>query len=712
MENKIISINISPGTDEEINENAGVMWEHNATTLVFNIDSAYVGDYRYYIEYRSLIGTKVRTEYLELDTETNTVTYDIPVTMTSLRGVECYFNIVNIDEDGQTVQVIKPKKFYLEFDYSPDTDNEIAKVNDFSINALFEAIRMGTFKGDKGEKGEPFTYDDFTQEQLASLKGEKGDNVIVEQKIIEPVQIEGAVVENFYNVETADIVEGKFLYVTNGKLTSNDSYMYFKVRLFSGKKYRTNIKNIYSVVVFDNGEVGGTPIYIKSVGSTQEITIPEVGLDEKPLDKIVAVYISCTKTEYDRVSGNFIIVEGDNLPTGDELYRISFPWLSIPKEEEEENEFVISPYAIDENKLKQKMPPYLFDGIECENYFDVEYMKNNSTPDSTYPLYVHTPYLYLPAGTYTISKCYSYTLMSKDGIVGETVRSGGTNASATFTITEDNPYISFMINCVNGGTFDIGKLDGVAIQKGDSATANSSNVYKFNEKFDLKGSVNYYPTHWNGKNYVAIGDSITFGYAPEGNSEGLAKGSRQSVYYSKVVRENLNMELLNVAQSGANVKSALGLQSTYNNQVQQAIDFNADIVTIMLGVNDSGNSTTAQHVPLGTIDDVYDTTNVTFYSGLGEIVNQLQTALPNATIILLSSPKNNFTVNETKQNYFKAIKDVAEKYDVLFCDLHNGCGFNINNPVCVSEFILSDVHPDVKAHKILGKRLTGFIASH
>ena len=150
MENKIISINISPGNDEEINENAGVMWEHNATSLVFSIDPAYVDDYRYYIEYRSLIGTKVRTEYLELNVATNTVTYDIPVTMTCLRGVECYFNIVKIDEDGQTVQVIKPKKFYLQFDYSPDTDNTLAKENDFSINALLEAIRLGVFQGGSG----------------------------------------------------------------------------------------------------------------------------------------------------------------------------------------------------------------------------------------------------------------------------------------------------------------------------------------------------------------------------------------------------------------------------------------------------------------------------------------------------------------------------------------------------------------------------------
>lgn len=30
-------------------------------------------------------------------------------------------------------------------------------------------------QGEKGEKGDPFTFEDFTEEQLASLKGEKGE---------------------------------------------------------------------------------------------------------------------------------------------------------------------------------------------------------------------------------------------------------------------------------------------------------------------------------------------------------------------------------------------------------------------------------------------------------------------------------------------------------------------------------------------------------
>ena len=203
MEKRIISIDISPDIQNDYSEKAGVMWEHNATRLEFKIAPSYIGDYRYYIEYRSLLGTKVRTEYLELDMETNTVVYDIPVSMSSLKGVECYFNIVRIDDDGNTIQVIKPQKIGLTFDFSPDTDNSLAKVNDFSINALLEAIRLGTFKGDKGDQGEKGERGD---------KGEQGDGVnnLFECSV------------NLYNEETN--TAGKVIDSETGNLIDNDGY--------------------------------------------------------------------------------------------------------------------------------------------------------------------------------------------------------------------------------------------------------------------------------------------------------------------------------------------------------------------------------------------------------------------------------------------------------------------------------------------------------
>lgn len=166
MERKIISIDIKPDTlDQETYENAGVMWEHNATEIQFNLDDVYIGEnYRYYIEYRSVMGTKDRTAYL---TQFNKqIKFIIPVSMTSLKSVECYFNIVTIDGDGNTIQVIKPIKFCLDFDYSGDIDNSVAKSNEFSINALLEAIRNGTFKGEKGDKGDAY---ELTQEDLIAV---------------------------------------------------------------------------------------------------------------------------------------------------------------------------------------------------------------------------------------------------------------------------------------------------------------------------------------------------------------------------------------------------------------------------------------------------------------------------------------------------------------------------------------------------------------
>lgn len=49
-------------------------------------------------------------------------------------------------------------------------------------------------KGPKGDKGDPFVYEDFTAEQLANLKGEKGDTPSIEQ---------------FYNPESENAQSGK-----------------------------------------------------------------------------------------------------------------------------------------------------------------------------------------------------------------------------------------------------------------------------------------------------------------------------------------------------------------------------------------------------------------------------------------------------------------------------------------------------------------------
>ena len=156
----------------------------------------------------------------------------------------------------------------------------------------------------------------------------------------------------------------------------------------------------------------------------------------------------------------------------------AFSSVIVDDENEEESTQTFSAYSVDEVKLKQKMPPYLFDGIEMDNYFDADYMVANATQNPQQTRYYHTPYIYLPAGTYTINECYKYTPMSKDGVKGAEVSSGGVSNSATFTITEENPYISFMIysRANNGAEYLRTISKNVDIE-------NDKNLYKIRKKY-------------------------------------------------------------------------------------------------------------------------------------------------------------------------------------------------------------------------------------
>lgn len=79
--------------------------------------------------------------------------------------------------------------------------------------AQFIAEHKDELKGDRGEKGDPFTYSDFTPEQLASLKGEKGDRGERGEKgdsyIITEADYEaiGTIVEQQYTPELSQLKE-------------------------------------------------------------------------------------------------------------------------------------------------------------------------------------------------------------------------------------------------------------------------------------------------------------------------------------------------------------------------------------------------------------------------------------------------------------------------------------------------------------------------
>lgn len=85
---------------------------------------------------------------------------------------------IEVDMTGYALKSDIPRNLSeLKNDTGFVTSKNLKQTVDESLqDALENAKASGDFKGDPGEKGESFTYEDFTPEQLESLKGKDGDN--------------------------------------------------------------------------------------------------------------------------------------------------------------------------------------------------------------------------------------------------------------------------------------------------------------------------------------------------------------------------------------------------------------------------------------------------------------------------------------------------------------------------------------------------------
>lgn len=178
--NKTVTVKVDGSLSGEI-YNAGIMYEHKATDLVFEIAQEYISDsYRYYIDFVLPTGT-VRTQYLTPD-ENNKISFTLPASLTRSMNMLCYFNVVEINADTyETEKLIKAKEVKLCFSVIASADDNLREEYDFSVNSLLEAVKNGDFKGDKGdkgdtgEKGEQGIKGDTGEQGPKGEQGEKGD---------------------------------------------------------------------------------------------------------------------------------------------------------------------------------------------------------------------------------------------------------------------------------------------------------------------------------------------------------------------------------------------------------------------------------------------------------------------------------------------------------------------------------------------------------
>ena len=159
--------------------------------------------------------------------------------------------------------------------------------------------------------------------------------------------------------------------------------------------------------------------------------------------------------------------------------------------------------------------------------------------------------------------------------------------------------------------------------------------------------------------YVAFGDSITYG------ADYTRNYAQMDNPYPKLVSEKLKLSSVkNLGVSGATfVANDLNRVCMTDNIL--SFDENADIISVMLGVNDYACS-----LPLGTITD---TSNTTIYGSLNLIAKHLTTVYKDSFVFFMTPYKTTYNSNSEYQliDVVKAVKEVADLYDISVLDMYN-----------------------------------------
>ena len=168
MQQNIVTVEVPAALPEPAQDLlAGNMYEHNATVLEFVLDEALVSaNYRYYLEFVTVSGVS-RTEYFTPDEERK-IRFSVPQEISAQMTALCVLNIVQVSGDGVTEQLIKAQTVRLYFSPLENTEKRLCADYEFTINSLLAAIENGTFKGDKGDKGDAYILTDTDKTEIAS----------------------------------------------------------------------------------------------------------------------------------------------------------------------------------------------------------------------------------------------------------------------------------------------------------------------------------------------------------------------------------------------------------------------------------------------------------------------------------------------------------------------------------------------------------------
>lgn len=167
----------------------------------------------------------------------------------------------------------------------------------------------------------------------------------------------------------------------------------------------------------------------------------------------------------------------------------------------------------------------------------------------------------------------------------------------------------------------------------------------------------------DGKKWVACGDSFTHGDFQRSLTDDYV--FTDSPYYGQnkvypfwIGRRNRSLTVINEAISGSTMTAGDTGVNPFSGSRYLAVPADTNYITLMFGINDSGNS-----CPIGTIDD---TDNTTFYGAWNVVLEYFITNFPYAHIGIIVGPGMQTTQGRL---YAEAEIAVAKKWGIPYLNI-------------------------------------------
>lgn len=223
-----------------------------------------------------------------------------------------------------------------------------------------------------------------------------------------------------------------------------------------------------------------------------------------------------------------------------------------------------------------------------------------------------------------------------------------------------------------------------------------------------------------GKKYVACGDSFTEGVFDNFTDENGLVGKDSPVVYDAIRRmwktypwwisERNNMTLVNEAKSGSTFTNITNTSNPFSLNRYLAVPTDADYITLMFGLNESGIS----NERIGTKSD---TTNETLWGAYNIVFEHFMQNMPFAKIgVILADAW-------MPEKYANAVKEICYYWGISVLDLKGdnnvpmGIGGRYTEHSAKARELRnlafqnspSDMHPNVKAHEYRSTYIEAFL---